>query len=265
MSVIEAVILGILQGLTEFLPVSSSGHIELGKALFNIQQTDNLTFTILVHGATVLSTIVVLRHEIWKLISAVFRFTWNEETQYLAKLAVSMIPVGLVGVFFEDAVEQLFNGRVVMVGALLICTGIILQLSRLDKGQNKQVGYKHAIAIGLAQAVAILPGISRSGATIATALAMGIAKPQATRFSFLMVLAPIMGATLLKMGKLGQEAATTPQTNWLPYLAGFLAAFIAGWIACRWMLNLVQGGKITYFSVYCVIAGCIAIAAGWFF
>lgn len=261
MSIIEAIILGILQGFTEFLPVSSSGHIELGKAFFEISGANNLTFTILVHGATVLSTMIVLRSEIWKLLSAIFRFKWNEETQYLTKLALSMIPVGLVGVFFEDAIEELFTGRVVMVGFLLMGTGCILLLSRLDRGQNKQVGYKHALIVGLAQAVAILPGISRSGTTIATALALGVAKPEATRFSFLMVLAPIMGATLLKVKDLEQQAVSSAE--WMPYLAGFLAAFISGWIACRWMLNIVQGGKIAYFSVYCFIIGAVAIIAGY--
>jgi undecaprenyl-diphosphatase len=260
MSIIEAIILGIIQGFTEFLPVSSSGHIELGKALFNITGADNLTFTILVHGATVLSIFVVLRREIWQLISAVFRFKWNEETQYMAKIAISMIPVGLVGVFFEDEIAALFTGRVVMVGIFLICTGFILLLSRLDRGQNKKVGYNHAVIIGLAQAVAILPGISRSGTTIATALALGIAKPEATRFSFLMVLVPIMGATLLKAKDLGQQASSS--ADLLPYVAGFLAAFISGWIACRWMLNIVQGGKIAYFSIYCFIIGIVAIVAG---
>ncbi|OWY20873.1 undecaprenyl-diphosphate phosphatase [Sphingobacteriales bacterium UPWRP_1] len=260
MSIPEAIILGILQGITEFLPVSSSGHIELGKAIFNITSADNLAFTILVHGATVLSILVVLRREIWQLLRALFRFEWNEETQYLAKLAVSMVPVGIVGLFFEDAIAQLFNGRVVMVGCFLIGTGFILQLSRLDRGQNKPVGFTQAIIIGLAQAVAILPGISRSGTTIATALALGVAKPQATRFSFLMVLAPIMGATLLKMKDLEHEAATT--TDLLPYAIGFLTAFVSGAIACRWMLNLVQGGKITWFSVYCFAIGLIAIVSG---
>ncbi len=267
MSIIEAIILGILQGLTEFLPVSSSGHIELGKALLNVQGADDATFTIIVHGATVLSIIVVFWKTILELIQGFFRFKWDEETQYIAKLAISMIPVGLVGVFFEDQINALFEGRIVMVGCFLILTGGILFLTKLERKETKEVGFKDALIIGLTQAIAILPGISRSGTTISTALALGVSRTAATKFSFLMVLAPILGATILKFKDLMEESAVAGSQDiaMLPYIAGFAAAFLSGVLACNWMIALVKGGKIIYFSIYCFIAGAVAIGYGMFF
>lgn len=263
MSLIEAIILGILQGLTEFLPVSSSGHIELGKALLNVQGADDATFTIIVHGATVLSIMVVFWKTIWELIQGLFRFQWDTETQYIAKLALSMIPVGLVGVFFEDEINALFEGRIVMVGCFLILTGGILFLTKLERKETKEVGFKDALIIGAMQAIAILPGISRSGTTISTALALGISREKATRFSFLMVLAPILGATILKAKDLLEmSAGTTQEIATTSYLAGFVAAFLSGVIACNWMIALVNKGKILYFSIYCFIIGAIAIGYG---
>lgn len=262
MSIIEAIILGLIQGLTEFLPVSSSGHIELGKAVLGTDLGANdVTFTLLVHGATVLSIMVVFYKEIWGLIKSLFSFSWNKDTQYIAKLAVSMIPVGVIGILFEEKIEALFSGNLVMVGGLLILTGFILFLTKLERLERKEVSFKDAAIIGLAQAFAILPGISRSGTTISTALALGVDKEKATQFSFLMVLAPILGATLLKFKDLVESPATT-DTTLLPYLAGFVAAFISGLVACTWMLNIVKKGKITYFSFYCFIAGTIAIVFG---
>ena len=262
MSIIEAIILGILQGLTEFLPVSSSGHIELGKAFLDVKGADDATFTIIVHGATVLSIMVVFWKTIWELIQGLFRFQWDTQTQYIAKLALSMIPVGLVGVFFEEEVNALFEGRIVMVGCFLILTGGILFLTKLERKETKQVGFKDAIIIGLTQAIAILPGISRSGTTISTALALGISRERATRFSFLMVLAPILGATILKFKDLVEAGGTGQEASVLPYIAGFIAAFLSGVVACNWMIALVNKGKIIYFSIYCFIIGAIAITYG---
>lgn len=263
MSLIEAIILGILQGLTEFLPVSSSGHIELGKALLNVQGADDATFTIIVHGATVLSIMVVFWKTIWELLQGLFRFQWDTETQYIVKLALSMVPVGLVGVFFEDEINALFEGRIVMVGCFLILTGGILFLTKLERKETKGVGFKDALIIGVMQAIAILPGISRSGTTISTALALGISREKATRFSFLMVLAPILGATILKAKDLMEVGGSATQDiTAISYLAGFIAAFLSGVIACNWMIALVNKGKILYFSIYCFIIGAIAIGYG---
>ena len=263
MSELAAILLGILQGLTEFLPVSSSGHIELGKALLGVENMqDDVAFTVILHGATVLSIIVVFYKDILQLLKSFFSFSWNEETQYLAKLALSAIPVGLIGVLLEDYVEELFSGKIVMVGVLLIITGFILFLTKLERPHTKEVGFMDALWIGLAQTVAILPGISRSGSTISTALALGIDKEKATRFSFLMVLAPILGATLLKFKDIAESPATS--SNLLPYILGFIAAFVSGLFACRWMIDLVKNGKIIYFSYYCFAIGLLAIIWGLF-
>ena len=261
MSVIEAIILGIVQGLTEFLPVSSSGHIELGKAFMDVKAADNLAFSVLVHGATVLSIIVVFWKDILHLIRSLFSFQWNEDTRYISLLAISAIPVAVVGLLFEDQIEALFSGKVVMVGVLLIVTGCLLFLTRLERGQNHKVGFKSAVIVGLAQAAAILPGISRSGATISTALALGISREQATRFSFLMVLAPILGATVLQFKDLTQSTSAH-EAALMPYLAGFIAAFLSGLLACKWMISLVNKGKIIYFSIYCFLIGIAAIVIG---
>ena len=189
MGVIEAILLGLLQGFTEFLPVSSSGHIELGKVLLNVDTADDLTFSVLVHGATVLSILVVFRRDILELLTKAFSFQWNEETQFILKLALSMIPVGFIGILFEDKIEALFGGRLFLVGSMLLVTAALLFITTwAPKKVGKKIGWGHALIIGLAQAIAILPGISRSGATIATAIMLGIDKDKATRFSFLMVI-----------------------------------------------------------------------------
>jgi len=262
MSILEAIILGIIQGLTEFLPVSSSGHIELGKAILGVEGAGDLTFSVLLHGATVLSIIVVFWKDLAELFRSLFSFEWNENTQYIAKLALSMIPVGLVAIFFKDDLEALFSGRVALVGFFLILTGCILFLTTLERKERKEVTFKDAVIIGLSQAVAVLPGISRSGSTISTALALGVAREKATRFSFLMVLAPILGATLLEFKDLlGAESAGTEGVL-VPYVLGFVAAFISGLFACKWMIRLVNQGKVIYFAYYCFAVGAIAIAVG---
>ncbi len=266
MELLKALLLGILQGLTEFLPVSSSGHIELGKVLLNYDPGDNeyeLLFTVILHFATVLSTMIVFRKDIIEILGGLFRFNWNEETQFAAKILLSMVPVGLIGLFFEEYVESFFNGNILLVGCMLILTGILLYLTKYAEGlRNKghKVGFKDAAIIGVAQAISVLPGISRSGSTIATGLLLGVDKTKIARFSFLMVLPPIIGATLLKV----KDLVEAPPANFdvMPLLVGFIAAFISGLIACTWMIELVKRGKLVYFAIYCFIVGTIAIIAG---
>ncbi len=267
MSIIEAIILGIIQGLTEFLPVSSSGHIELGKAILDIKMRDPLLFSVVVHGATALSTIVVFRHTILDLLKGALAFKWNESLRYILYIIVSMIPVGIVGVFFEDKVESFFEGQVLLVGMMLLLTGGLLLLTVKAKEKSGKIGWKESIIIGLAQAVAILPGISRSGSTIATALLLGVNRAEAARFSFLMVLPPILGATLLKAKKYLDLVSTTdimPQEDLSPVPAsvliiGFIAAFVSGLLACNWMIRLVKNAKLQYFAYYCFIVGAVAV------
>ncbi|MDN5199993.1 undecaprenyl-diphosphate phosphatase [Fulvivirgaceae bacterium BMA10] len=256
MSIIEAIILGITQGLTEFLPISSSGHIELVKAILGTEIKDDVTFTVVVHGGTVLSTIVVFWKDIKKLLGDFFKFKSNESTHYIYKLAVSAIPVAIIGLKFKDEIEQLFFGNVLLVGFMLIITGALLTFTYFSREHNKNVSYGRAIIIGLAQAFALLPGISRSGSTIATSLLVGVKKEAATKFSFLMVLAPIIGANLKDVfsGELSQGGVEP-----LPLLIGFIAAFVSGLFACKWMIKIVNRGKLIYFAIYCFIVGTIAI------
>ncbi|HPE87496.1 MAG TPA: undecaprenyl-diphosphate phosphatase [Bacteroidales bacterium] len=256
MSWLEALILGIIQGLTEFLPVSSSGHLEIGKAVLGIDAEKSLMFTVAVHGATVLSTIIVFRKEIMELIAGFFRFQWNPETQYLFKIIISMLPVGLVGLFLKEELEGLFNGNVNRVGFFLLITAFLLTLSHFAKPGERKITAKNAFLVGLAQALAVLPGISRSGATISTGLMLGIKREEIAKFSFLMVLIPILGENFLEI--LGGEMATaTIGTTAL--VVGSLAAFISGLLACTWMLRLVKKGKLIWFALYCALLGIIAI------
>lgn len=259
MSWLEALILGLLQGLTEFLPVSSSGHLELGGVLFGLQDPDAFfTFNIFVHGATFMSVVVVFRKDIAGLIINLFRFRWNAETRFVLLLIASAIPVGIVGVLFESHVESLFEGRIMLVGIMLLVTATLLYLTRFAPANNKEVDLKSAILIGLAQTIAIMPGISRSGATISMALYLGIERGKAIRFSFLMVLIPVLGANFLKLLRMGGEAGETT-LDAAPLIIGTLAAFAAGLAACTWMLSIVRKGNIAYFSVYCLIVGLGAI------
>jgi undecaprenyl-diphosphatase len=259
MNIIEALILGIVQGLTEFLPVSSSGHIELGKAILNIQTTDNLLFSIVVHGATALSTIIVFRTTIIDLFKGLLEFKNNESFRYTMKIIISMIPVGIIGVLFEEKLEALFTGNVLLVGSMLIFTGLLLTFTYFSKNTTKDVSFGRAIIIGLAQAVAILPGISRSGSTISTALILGIDKEKATKFSFIMVLLPIMGATLLKVKDYLEAPSLAGGISTSTLIIGFLAAFISGLLACTWMIQIVKRGKLIYFAYYCFAVGIISI------
>ena len=259
----EAIIIGIIQGLTEFWPVSSSGHIELAQALLGAEQVgDQLLFSLIVHAATALSTIVVFWKDIWELLRGLFRFQWNEETSFIAKIILSMIPVGVVGVAFKDEVESFFTGDILLVGSMLMLTGILLLITNtLDKKTDRSVTFLQAIIIGLVQAVSVIPGISRSGATIATALLLGVGRGQAARFSFLMVLLPILGATLLELKKYIEKPALAESISGMSLTAGFLAAFVTGVWACLWMIKLVKKGKLSYFGMYCLGVGVIAIGA----
>ncbi len=263
MSWLEALILGLLQGLTEFLPVSSSGHLELGSAFFGLQGEDNLTFSIIVHGATFLSILVVFRKDIIDLFVNLFKFQWNNETKFIGLLIVSAIPVALAGIFLKDQIEMLFDGNIVFVGFMLLVTASLLFLTKFAPKSKKEVGFKSALMIGLAQTIAVLPGISRSGATISTALYLGIDREKATRFSFLMVLIPIFGASFLEVLDLAKDTSSS-SIGVLPLIIGAVAAFVAGLIACRAMINIVKKGKIVYFSIYCLIIGLTAIAFGLF-
>lgn len=256
----EALVLGVLQGLTEYLPVSSSGHLAIGSAIFGINGEDNLAFTILVHVATVLSTLVVLWKEIDWILKGLFKFKMNEETKYFINIVISMIPVGIVGVFFKDTVEEIFGSGLLVVGCMLIVTALLLTFSYFAKPrQREDISTWHAFVIGLSQALAVLPGLSRSGTTIATGLLLGNKKEKMAQFSFLMVIPPILGEALLDAlkGLKGEEAFGGIDT--LPLVVGFVAAFVSGCLACKWMINIVKKGKLVYFGIYCAIAGAVTI------
>lgn len=256
MNIVQAIILGIVQGLTEFLPISSSGHIELGKALLGIETRHDLTFTVVVHGGTVLSTIVVFRKDILEIFRELMEFRWNESTQYVAKIFLSMIPVLIVGLLFRDQIETFFFGNIFLVGIMLLVTGGMLVFTYFSRDHNQEINFENSFFIGLAQAFATLPGISRSGSTIAIALLLRVKKDAATKFSFLMVLIPILGANLLDIirGEFGNQSVSIPVL-----LVGFVSAFLAGLLACSWMINIVKKGKLIYFALYCFVIGMIAI------
>ncbi len=261
MNWIEALILGLVQGLTEFLPVSSSGHLEIGKYLLGIDTPDSLRFTLVVHGATVLSTLVVFRNDIIRLLGGLFRLQWNEETRYIAKIAVSMIPIGIVGIFFKDYVEAIFNSgnMLLLVGLMLLITASLLAFSYYKRNGNRDITFSDALVIGIAQTFAVLPGISRSGTTIATGLIIGNKGGEVARFSFLMVLVPIIGENVLDLLKNDFAQSTSGGISGLVLLVGFLGAFFSGLLACRWMIEIVKKGKLIYFALYCVIVGLLAI------
>ena len=265
MTWLEALILGIVQGLTEFLPVSSSGHLEIGHALLGTTGEDNLTFAIIVHTATVLSTLAVLWREVARLFNGSFStLQWNAEKDYVAKILVSMIPVFVVGMFFKDQVENFFGNGLLLVGICLLITALLLALSEWLQKKRKDAGhevtYKDAFIIGLAQACAVLPGLSRSGTTIATGLLCGVKKESVAQFSFLMVLIPILGEALLDGLKLVQGEMSS-ELGIIPALVGFAAAFVTGCFACRFMIEIVRRQRLIYFAIYCAIVGTTAIIA----
>lgn len=262
----EALILGIIQGLTEFLPVSSSGHLEIGQALLGTASEENLTFAVVVHTATVLSTLVILWKEVAQLFKGTFTVKqWNNEKNYVAKIAVSMIPVFIVGMFFKDQVEAFFGNGLTLVGICLLITALLLWLSEfLTKRmhtQGHQVTYRDAFIIGCAQMIAVLPGLSRSGTTIATGLLCGVKKEEVAKFSFLMVLIPILGEAFLNVLDLLQGEATM-NIGLVPIVVGFIGAFVTGCLACRFMIDIVRRQKLIYFAIYCAIVGIVAICIG---
>jgi len=256
MSWIEALVLGILQGLTEFLPVSSSGHLEIGKALLGVKLADNLTFDLIVHAGTVCSTIVVFRKEIIKLFEGLFQFSWNYETQYISKLVLSAIPVAFVGLYFKSFVEKLFEGNLLLVGCMLLVTAILLSFTYYARPREKNISFLDAFIIGIAQAIAILPGMSRSGATIATALLLKNKRESAAKFSFLMVLLPILGKAMLDIinGKIISEEMAVSSL-----LTGFFTSFLVGLLACSLMLRIVKKSKLIYFAIYCAVVAGLTI------
>lgn len=265
MSELEALVLGLIQGLTEYLPVSSSGHLAIGAHLFGIDGEENLAFTVAVHVATVLSTFVVLWSEIVWILKGLFKFRMNSETRYTLNILVSMIPVGIVGLFFKDSVEKVFGSGLMIVGVMLLVTAALLTFSYYAKPRQKEtIGTKDAFVIGLAQACAVMPGLSRSGSTIATGLLLGNKKEKLAQFSFLMVIPPILGEALLDVMKAvkGEEAFGGIDT--LPLCIGFVAAFVSGCLACKWMINLVKKGKLIYFGIYCAVVGTVLIASSLF-
>lgn len=258
MRIIESLILGIIQGLTEFLPVSSSGHLEIVKALFgdNSVPKESLTFTVILHFATALSTIVVFRKEIIEIIRGIFQFRWNDEMKFSLKIIISMIPAVFVGLMFEHELESFFDGKILFVGWMLLVTAALLLLADKARKTDKNVSFVHAIIIGIAQAIAVLPGISRSGATISTSVLLGVDRERAARFSFLMVVPLILGKVAKDLLDGGIHFEAHQMTA---YSVGFLAAFISGLLACTWMIAIVKRSKLSYFALYCLIIGSGAI------
>lgn len=257
MTWLEALILGIIQGLTEFLPVSSSGHIELAKGILGTEiKEGGMLMTVVLHFATALSTIVIFRKDIVEVFKGLFQFKNNDAFQFSLKIVVSMIPAAIIGIVFEDYIDSFFEGQYVLVGLMLILTAVLLFIADKAKNTTKNVSLRDALVVGISQAIAILPGISRSGATISTSVLLGIDRTKAARFSFLMVVPLILG----KMAKdLISDDFTTKGVGAMPLTIGFIAAFITGMFACTWMISLVKKSKLTYFSVYCFIVGLLAL------
>lgn len=264
MDLLEAIVLGIIQGLTEFLPVSSSGHLELAKAIFGDTSIpkESLTFTVVLHAATALSTIVIFRKEIGEILKGLFQFSWNEESKFSLKIIISMLPAVVIGLAYEEELESFFGGKILLVGCMLLVTAVLLLLADKAKNTNNNVSFANAATIGIAQAIAMLPGISRSGATISTSVLLGVDRTRAARFSFLMVVPLILGKVTKDIlgGDLNFQSAEI-----IPLSAGFFAAFISGLFACQWMIALVKKSKLSYFSLYCAIVGLIAIGYSLFF
>lgn len=263
MNWLEALLLGLIQGLTEFLPVSSSGHLTIGQEILNLNTSsaDNLLFTVTVHTATVLSTIVIL----WKEIEGLFKGTfftkeWNNEKIYVSKIFLSMIPVFVVGMFFKEEVEAIFGSGLLIVGCCLLLTASLLTFAYYAKPRQKEtISWLDAFIIGVGQAIAVLPGLSRSGTTIATGLLLGNKKESVAQFSFLMVLIPILGETFLNVLDMIEDPSLVGGVGIFPLTVGFWAAFLSGCLACKFMINLVKKGKLIYFAIYCAIVGAITI------
>ena len=272
METFEALILGLLQGLTEYLPVSSSGHLAIGSHILGIEAEENLMFTVAVHVATVLSTLVVLGGEIVRLVRGTFGplnagasglARLNADQRYMLNILVSMIPIFVVGIFFKDTVESIFGEGLLVVGCCLLVTAGLLAYSYLSKPRQKEsISLIDAFIIGVAQAVAVLPGLSRSGSTIATGLILGNNKAHMAQFSFLMVIPPILGEALLDMVKAAKDGfgAAFGDLSVMALVVGFVAAFISGIVACKWMIGIVRRGKLIYFAYYCLAVGAVTLA-----
>ena len=259
METIQAIVLGIIQGLTEFLPVSSSGHLQIAKALLGVEIEENLLFDVTLHAATVLSTIVVLWSEVKRLLSGIFSKHFNDEQAYVLKLIISMVPIGIVGFVFKDYINEMLSSPYILtiVGAMLLLTAALLAFAYYARPREKEkISYRDAFIIGLAQAVAAMPGLSRSGSTIATGLLLGNKKEAVANFSFLMVLAPIMGELLLNIVK---GEVVLGSIGFVPMAAGFISAFVVGCLACKFMIGIVKRGKLIWFAVYCALAGLVSI------
>ena len=258
MNILEAIILGVIQGLTEFLPVSSSGHLELAKVILGDTSVpeESLTFTVVLHFATALSTIVIFRKEILEILKGLLQFKWNDEFKFSFKIIISMLPAVVVGLLFEEELASFFGGKILLVGCMLLLTALLLLLADKAKNTKKEVSFWNAVLIGISQAIAMLPGISRSGASISTSVLLGVDRTRAAKFSFLMVVPLIFG----KIGKdLLSGGLNFQSSEIIPITAGFIAAFLAGLVACKWMISLVKKSKLSYFSIYCAIVGSIAI------
>lgn len=270
MNTIQALLMGILQGLTEYLPVSSSGHLSIASELFGVDGESNMVFTIAVHVATVLSTLVILGGEIWKILKGMFSpmlpygkglDRLNSDQRYVLNIVVSMIPIGIVGVFFKDKVEEIFGSGLLVVGCCLLLTAALLAFSYYARPREREnISLRDAFIIGISQALAVLPGLSRSGTTIATGLMLGNKKSSMAQFSFLMVIPPILGEALLDVMKVVKGEDLGGEIGMWPLIVGFLAAFISGCIACKWMIGIVKKGKLVYFAYYCAIVGIAVIA-----
>lgn len=261
---LESLFLGIIQGLTEFLPVSSSGHLEMAKAIFGDESLpeESLLFTVVVHFATAMATIIVFRHEVVHLISGLFKFKQNNEFRFSLSIVLSMIPAALVGLFFEDFIESLFDGQILLVGCMLLITGILLIFANNAKSGDKDINFLRAVVVGIAQAIAILPGISRSGATISTSILLGMDKEKAARFSFLMVVPLIFG----KIAKdILDGAFDVTHIQPMHLMLGFGGAFITGLWACAWMIDIVKRANLNFFALYCFVIGTLAILSTFAF
>ena len=259
MDYLESIILGVVQGLTEFLPVSSSGHLQIAKELLGVEIAENLTFDVSLHAATVLSTIVVLREQIWDLVRGLLRFERNSQTEYVGKIILSMIPIGIVGFAFKDQLNAMLSSPAIMliVGTMLLLTAALLTFAARAKEREKSdISWRDALIIGCSQAVAAMPGLSRSGTTIATGLLLGNKKEAVANFSFLMVLAPILGELFLNIVK---GEVVLGSIGFAPMAAGFISAFVVGCLACKFMIGIVKRGKLIWFAVYCALAGIVSI------
>ena len=262
-SVWQAIILGIIQGLTEFLPVSSSGHLELAKFILGDESMpeESLLMTVVLHAATALSTLVIFWKEIKEIFAGLLQFKWNKEFRFSLKIILSMIPAALVGIFFDEEIDALFGGEILLVGSMLLITGLLLFLADKAQKTEKDIYFGYALLIGLAQAIAIIPGISRSGATISTSVLLGVDREKAARFSFLMVVPLIFGKMAVDILS---GSISTDMADLLPLSIGFISAFLTGLTACKWMIQLVKKSQLKYFAYYCFIVGAIAVFWNWF-